>query len=186
MRKADGLAAVGIARHLGDDLGGNVTGRGETVGLLDHGVGNDRAILKHVLQVHQLTVADRPGDVSHVVDMDHALIVGVDHILREDIPPADVLADFGRQVIPHGAVQHRVLIGVLLLCQLILMPKQRQHLRVSVAFLPELLMPQPVLAIVERQPVMPEVCHPLDHHVLDFLDADRPAKGLALEPDGLH
>ena len=156
------------------------------MGLLDHGVGNDCAVLEHVLQVDQLTVADRPGNVPHIVDMDHPLIVGVDHILREDIPPADVIADLGGQVIPHGAVQYRVLIGVLLLCQLILMPEQGEHLRVSAAFLPELLMPQPVLAVVERQLVMPEVCHPLDHHVLNLLDADRPAKRLTLEPDGLH
>jgi hypothetical protein len=176
MGQADRLPAVGVAGHLGDDLGGDIAGRGKAVRLFDQGIRDHRAVLEHVFQIHQLTVADRPGHISHIVDMDDAFIVGFDHILRKDVSPADILGDFTRQVIPHRAVDDRVLIGVLLLGQLIVMPEQRQDLGIRAVLLSEQFMPQPVIAIVERKPVMPRLLQFIDHHVLDFFDAHTSAK----------
>ena len=49
MGQGDGLAAVLIGGHLGDNLSGDVAGGGERVGLFDQGAGDDGAVLQHVL-----------------------------------------------------------------------------------------------------------------------------------------
>ena len=42
--------------------------------LFNHGAGNYGAVLEHVLQIDQLTVADRPGHISHIMDVDDAFM----------------------------------------------------------------------------------------------------------------
>ena len=104
--------------------------------LFDQGISNDRPVLEHILQVHQLAVGNRPGHISHVMDVDDALVMGFDHIFREDVSAADVFGDFARQVIPHRAVDDGIFICILLLRQLVVMPEQRQDLGIGAVLLP--------------------------------------------------
>ncbi len=48
--QADALTAVLAGGHLGDDLGGNVAGGGEGMGLLNERAADDGAVLQHVVQ----------------------------------------------------------------------------------------------------------------------------------------
>ena len=83
MGQADGLAAVLVGGHLGHDLGGDVAGGGEAVGLLDQGAGDNGAVLQHVLQVHQVAVVHMLGEIIGVVEMDDALLMGLHDILGQ-------------------------------------------------------------------------------------------------------
>ena len=58
-------------------------------------------------------------DVVQIVYMDDTLIMGSDHIRREQEAAADVSADFARHIVPERAVDDRILIGVFLLCFLV-------------------------------------------------------------------
>ena len=62
MRQRDGLAAVLAAGHLSDDLRGDVARRAEAVRTLDERAGDDRAVLQHVLEVHEVAVVHMLGD----------------------------------------------------------------------------------------------------------------------------
>ena len=90
MGQGDGLSAVLVGGHLGDDLGGDVAGGGEAVGPLDEGSGDDGAVLEHVLQVHQVAVVHVLGEVVGVVEVDDALFVGLHNIRREQEALGDV------------------------------------------------------------------------------------------------
>ena len=80
MGQADALAAVLVGGHLRDDLGGNVAGGGEAVGLLDEGARNDGAVLEHILQVDQVAVVHMLREVVGVVEVDQALLVRLDDV----------------------------------------------------------------------------------------------------------
>ena len=56
--QADSLPAIGIGGHLSDDLRSDIAGGGKAVWLLNQRVGDDRPILKHVLQIDQFTVGN--------------------------------------------------------------------------------------------------------------------------------
>ena len=49
MGQGEGLAAILIACYLGYDLGGNIAGSVKRMGFLDHGLADNRSILKHIL-----------------------------------------------------------------------------------------------------------------------------------------
>ena len=66
----DSLSAIGVGRHLRDDLRSDIAGRGEGVRLLYQRVRDDGSVLKHILQIDQLAVGYGAGDVAHVVDVD--------------------------------------------------------------------------------------------------------------------
>ena len=115
MRQGNGLSAILVGRHLGDDLGGDVAGGGEGMGLLDQGAGDDGAVLQHVLQIHQIAVVHMLGIIVRVMEMDDAGLVGVHHFLGKQNTTGDVLADLARHVVPLDGVDGGVLVGVLLL-----------------------------------------------------------------------
>ena len=119
MGQGDGLAAVLVGGHLGDDLGGDVAGGGEAVGPLDQGVRDDGAVLQHVLQIHQIAVVHVLGVVVGVVEVDDALPVGLHDVGGQQQPLAEIPGDLAGHVVPLGGVHHRVLVGVLLLGLLI-------------------------------------------------------------------
>lgn len=54
MGQADALPI--LVGYLGDNLSGDIAGRGKAVGLLNPGLADNRAVLQHVLQVHQVAV----------------------------------------------------------------------------------------------------------------------------------
>ncbi len=100
----------------------------------------------------------------------------LNHFLRKDVSAADILRDLTCQVVPHRAVDDRILVRILLLGQLVVMAQEREDLGIRTVLLPEHFVPQPVFTIVQRKPVMPRLLQFIDHHVLDFFDAHTPAK----------
>ena len=113
--QGDRLPAVLVGSHLSDDLSGNVAGGGEAVGPLDQGVRDDGAVLKHILQIHQVTVVHVLGVVVRVMEVDDALPMGLHDVGGQQQPLAQVPGDLAGHVVPLGGVHHRVLVGVLLL-----------------------------------------------------------------------
>ena len=104
MGQADALAAVLVGRDLRNDLGGDVAGRGEGVGLFDQRAGDDGAVLQHVVQVDGgvlvgvllldlLVVAfDESQDavVGRVVGALEALHIAVGDVLARDLERAHI------------------------------------------------------------------------------------------------
>ena len=115
MCQGDGLAAVLVGSHLCHDLGGDVAGGGEAVGPFDQGAGDDGAVLQHILQIHQIAVVHMLGIIVAVVEVDDTLAVRLHNILRQQDALAEVAADLAGHIVPLGGVDHRVLVGVLLL-----------------------------------------------------------------------
>ena len=131
MGQGDGLPTVLVGGHLGDDLGGDVAGGGEAVGPLDHGSGDDGAVLEHVLQVHQVAVVHVLGKIVAVVEVDDAVPVGLHNVLREEHPLGDVPGDLPCHVVALGRVDHRIFIGILLLGFLVAALDEREDLLVG-------------------------------------------------------
>ena len=84
MRQRDGLAAV-----LADDATwamicvAMLHAVEKLCGLLDERTGDNRAVLQHVFQVHQVAVVHVLREVVRVVEVDDALVVGVHDIGRQ-------------------------------------------------------------------------------------------------------
>ena len=53
------------------------------MGLLDEGARDDGAVLQHVFQVHQVAVVHMLRIVVCVMEVDDALFVGVNNLLRQ-------------------------------------------------------------------------------------------------------
>ena len=85
------------------------------MGPLDQGVRDDGAVLKHILQIHQVTVVHVLGVVVRVMEVDDALPMGLHDVGGQQQPLAQVPGDLAGHVVPLGGVHHRVLVGVLLL-----------------------------------------------------------------------
>ncbi len=91
--QADALAAVLAGRDLCDDLGGDIAGGGEGMRLLDEGAGDDGAVLQHVIKVDQIAVVHVLGIVVGIVEVDDALLMRLDDLLRQQHTHRQVLAD---------------------------------------------------------------------------------------------
>ena len=139
--------------------------------LLDHGAGDHGAVLQHVVEVDEVAVVHALRVVVGVVEVDDALLMGLDHVLGQQLAVREVAADLAGHVVPLGGVHHRrVLVGVLLLDDLVVGVDQRQDLvvgRVLASLLVLQVAVDDVLAghgeLVERHELV------LDH-VLDLLD----------------
>ena len=75
MSQADALPAVLVAGYLRDDLGGDIAGGGEAMGLLNPGLADHGAVLQHILQIDQIAVVHVLCEIVGVVEMDDALLV---------------------------------------------------------------------------------------------------------------
>ena len=131
VRERDGLAAVLAGGHLGDDLRGDVAGGGEAVRALDEGAGDHRAVLQHVLEVHEVAVVHVLREVVGVVEVDDALVVSLHNVLRKKLPHCYVLGNFTRHVVALHGVDSRVLVGVLLLDFLVVTLNKGKNLVIS-------------------------------------------------------
>ena len=131
MGEADGLAAVLVAGHLGYNLGGNIAGGGKAMGTLNEGAGDNSAVLQHILQVHQVTVVHMLGVIIAVVEVDDALPMGLNNLLRQQNTFAEVAADLTGHVVPLGGVDHWVFIGILLLGLLVIALDKGENLIVG-------------------------------------------------------
>ena len=126
MRQGDGLAAILVGGDLGDDLRGDVAGRGEAVRLLNERAGDDRAVLEHVLEVDEVAVVHVLREIVGVVEVDDAGLVRVDDLLRQEHPRSQVLGDFAGHIVALDGVDGRVLVGVFLLDLFVVRFDQRQ------------------------------------------------------------
>ena len=184
--QGDGLPAVLVAGHLRHDLGGDVAGGGEAVGLLDERPGDDGAVLQHILQIHQIAVVHVLCVVIAVVEVDNALPVRLHNILRQQNALTEVAADFTGHIVPLGGVHHRVLVGVFLLCLLVVALDKAEDLVIGgVGFphqRPGVAIGDVVLRHLER-PVSHDV---VLHHVLYLLHGGGAVHLLALQLHGFR
>ena len=181
----DRLAAVLVAGHLGHDLGGDVAGGGEAVGLFDERTGDDSAVLQHVLQIHQVAVVHVLGVIVGVVEVDDALVVGVHNVLGQQDAVGDVAADLTGHIVALGGIHHRVLVGVLLLGLLVIALDEAEDLVISGVGLAHqgagVAVGDVVLGHLERA-----VGHDVVlHHILDLLHRGGAVHLLALQLHGL-
>ena len=131
MREADALAAVLVGGNLGDDLRGDVAGRGKAMGLLDHRAGDHGAVLQHGLEVHEVAVVHVLGKVVRIMEVDEALVVRLDDVLGQQQAAREVLAHFACHVVALRAVDDRILVGVLLLGLFVVELDERENLVVG-------------------------------------------------------
>ena len=115
MRQGEGLAAVLVGGNLRYDLGGNIAGGKEGMGLLNEGLADDRTVLKHILQIDQIAVVFSLGKVIRIVEMNDSFFMGFDNIFRKEKSFCQVLGNFPGHVIALGGIDDRILIGVFLL-----------------------------------------------------------------------
>ena len=85
------------------------------MGALNERAGNDRAVLQHVLKVHEVAVMHMLGEVIGVVEVDDALVVGLNDLGGKQDALREVLGNLTGHVIALHRIDGRVLVGVLLL-----------------------------------------------------------------------
>ena len=151
------------------------------MGLLDHGAGDNGAVLQHVLQIHQIAVVHMLGIVIAVVEMDNTLTVCLHHIPGQQNTLTQIAADLTGHIVALGGVDHRVLVGVLLLGLFVVALDQRQNLVIGgVGFAHQaagVAIGDIVLGHFEGA-----VRHDLVlHHILDFLHGGGTVHPLALQ-----
>ena len=169
MRQGEGLSAILVAGHLRHDLGGDVAGGEEAVGLLDHGLGNDGAVLQHVLQVDEVTVVLLLGEVVGIVEMNDALLVGLHDVLRQQQTLGEIPGYLAGHIVTLGGIDHRVLVGVLLLQLLIGLVDERQDILIGGVRLSGDLPLEAIAHILLCHLVAPHLHDAGLHHILNVL-----------------
>ena len=179
MRERDGLAAILAARHLGDDLRGDVARGGEHVRTLDEGTRDDRAVLEHVLEVDEVAVVHVLREVVGIMEVDDAVVVRLDDLARQKHAHGEVLGDLTRHVVTLDGIDGRVLVGVLLLDFLVVALDKREDLVIGGVALALEVLEIAVDDVLARDLELVERHDLILDHILDFLDRDRVAGGLA-------
>ena len=181
MGQADALTAVLVGGHLCNDLGGNVAGGGKAVGLFDIGAGDDRAVLQHILQVHQVAVVHVLGKVIAVMEVNNARLVSLHNILGQQNALGDVLRHLAGHIVPLHAVNGGVLVGVFLLDLLVVALNEGEDLVVCGVGLAD---QGAGVAVAHIAPghFKGTLCHDLVlHNVLNFLYGQGPVGLYRLE-----
>ena len=97
---------------------------------VDRRAADDRAVLQHVLEVHEVAVVHPLRVVVHVVEMQDAGVVRLHDLLRQQKALRHVLRDRTSHVVALHRVDRRVLVGVLLLRLLVRAVDERENLAV--------------------------------------------------------
>ena len=181
--QADALAAVLVGGHLGDDLGGDVAGGGEAVGLLDKGARDDGAVLEHILQVDQVAVVHMLGKVVGIVEVDQALLVRLDDVGGQQQPCGQVFGDLAGHIVPLHAVDGGVLVGVFLLDLLVVALDQAEDALVGGVGLALEVLYIAIGDIVAGHVVGLDVHQLVLHHILYLFHADSAVEALTLVGD---
>ncbi len=137
---------------------------------LDHGARDDGAVLEHVIEVDEVAVVHVLREVVRVVEVDDALVVGLDDVGGEKLAHGEVLGDLAGHVVALDGDDGGVLVGVLLLDLLVVGLDEGEDLVVRGVLLALLVLhvaiddvPAGHLEVVE--------CHELVlDHVLNLLD----------------
>ena len=127
MRQRKRLTAVLIARNLRDNLRRDIAGGKEAVRLFNHGFTDDRAVLQHILQIDEVTVVFLLRKIVGIMEMNDALFMCLDNILRQQDTHGQVLAHLTRHIVALGRVDNRIFVGIFLLDVLIEMINQSQN-----------------------------------------------------------
>ena len=141
--------------------------------LLDLRPADDRAVLEHILEVHEVAVVHMLGKIVRVMEMDDARFVRLHDVGREQDTVGQIPADLARHVVALDGVDGRVLVRVLLLDLFIITFNQRENPVVGRVLFTGERADITVLDIVPRH-IERTVPHdlPLDG-VLDLLHAER-------------
>ena len=124
--KADALTAVLVARYLSDDLGRDVARGRKAVGLLDKGIADHGSVLEHILEIYEVAVVHMLGKIVGIVEVDYALLIGLDNVGREQHSLCKVAAHLACHVVALNAVDSGVLVGIFLLNLLVVALDQRE------------------------------------------------------------
>ena len=179
MGQADRLPAVLVGGDLRDDLGRDVAGGREAVGLFNERTGDDRAVLQHVFEVHEVAVVHVLGIIIRVVEMDDACLMRFDNLLRQQHPARQVLGDLARHIVALHGVDGGVLVGVFLLDLLVVRFDQRENLVVGRVGLADQRARVAVGDVVFRNLICPVRHDLMLDEVLNFLDGQRAVHRLA-------
>ena len=98
--------------------------------LFDERAGDDRAVLQHILEIDQIAVVHVLGEVIRVVEVDDALVMRLDDVLRQQHAGRQILGDLARHIVALDGVDGRVLVGVFLLDLLVVRLDEGQDLLV--------------------------------------------------------
>ena len=127
MRQGKGLSAVLITGYLSYNLGCNVTGCKKAMGLFNHGLTDNSTVLKHILQIDQITVMLLLGEIIGIMKMNNALLVSLHDLLRQKYTFRKVLTNLAGHVVSLCRINNRILIGILLIHFFINMINQSQN-----------------------------------------------------------
>ena len=110
----DGGAAIDVARHLGDDLGGDRSGGADGLWGVDLRIAHLEAMGQHPLQIDQHAVEHgEERGVVEIVEVQIAALVGLHHLAGQHVADGVVLGDDTRQQVALGRDHLGVLVGVL-------------------------------------------------------------------------
>ena len=84
------------------------------MGLFNQGAGNNRTVLQHILQVHQIAVVHMLSIVVRIMEVDDSGLVGVHNVLRKQDAAGNVLAHFAGHIVPLHSIDGGILIGIFL------------------------------------------------------------------------
>ena len=131
MRQRNALAAILGAGNLSHCLCRDIACRGKAVGLLDQGSADNRAVLEHVLQVHQAAVVHMLGKVIRVMEVDDAFFMGFPDIFRQQETLGDILADLSCHIVSLHAIDRRVFVGIFLFDFFVVILQKSQDLLIG-------------------------------------------------------
>ena len=186
MGQRNALSAVLVRCHLCDNLGSDIASRGERMGPLNHGAGNDGAVFQHVFQIHQIAVMHSLGVIVRVMEVNNAGVVGVHDFFRQQHSASQVLAHLACHIVTHNGVNLGVLIGVFLIGQLVGAVNQTHNGIVGGVCLTNQAPLVPIGDICPGQ-CIGAVTHNLEfHQVLNFLYTGCMAQFFTFEGDNIR
>ena len=153
---------------------------------LDERAGDDRAVLQHVLEIHEVAVVHVLGEIVGIMEMDDALVVGLDDLGGQEHALREVLGNLTGHIVALHGVDRGVLIGVLLLDLFVVALDKGQDLIVRGVLLALEALDVAIDDVAASDLKAVEGHDLILDHVLDLLDGDGVAGGLAAIGDVLR
>ena len=119
MGQSKGLSTILVRGNLSNDLCCYITCSEEAVRSFDHGLRDNRAVLQHIFEVDQITVMLSLSEIIGVMEMNNAFLMSTNDVFRKKHTLGQILRYFAGHVVTLSGVDHRILIGILLLYFLI-------------------------------------------------------------------
>ncbi len=179
MGERDGLAAVLAGSHLCDDLRGDVARGGEAVRLLDERARDDGAVLQHVFKVHQVAVVHVLGEVVGIMEMDEAVVMGFDDVMRQKLAHGEVFRNLAGHVVALNRNHGGVLVGVFLLHFFVVGFDKRKNFVVGRVLVALLVLQVAIDDVLARDGELVQAHDLVFDKVLDLFDRDGVAGAFA-------